>query len=210
MSNFITIFHYGVYKDRWAASWQNQQNCMCDQRRLRSASASAQSDQSLHCLHEESLGSELPIEHTAKTLIRLGRCPGWSESLLGVHAILLILSRCGSNFSQKFHFPTSDCKIKALLLPQPRKLYFDIMVALSLSDTDCCDIFTSTIVEDFTFCLNVWSFLWFWYALSILNVFLCIKCLFNGVVYLDVCFIFSLVSNEIFCRSKIVWVPIFV
>ena len=31
----------------WAASWQNQQNGMCTQRRLRSAWASAQSDQSL-------------------------------------------------------------------------------------------------------------------------------------------------------------------
>ena len=33
---------------------------------------------------------------TAKTLIRLGRCPGWSESSLGAHAILLVLSRGGS------------------------------------------------------------------------------------------------------------------
>ena len=41
--------------DIWAASWQNQQNGMCAQQRLRSAWASAQSDQSLHCLHDESL-----------------------------------------------------------------------------------------------------------------------------------------------------------
>ena len=34
---------------KWAASWQNQQNGMCAQRRLRSAWASAQSDQSLLC-----------------------------------------------------------------------------------------------------------------------------------------------------------------
>ena len=27
---------------------------------------------------------------TAKTLIRLGGCPGWSESLLGAHAILVL------------------------------------------------------------------------------------------------------------------------
>ena len=33
---------------------------------------------------------------TAKTLIRLGRCPGWSESSLGTHAILLVLSWGGS------------------------------------------------------------------------------------------------------------------
>ena len=41
---------------KWAASWQNQQNGMCAQQRLRSAWASAQSDQSLCCPHEESLG----------------------------------------------------------------------------------------------------------------------------------------------------------
>ena len=34
---------------------------------------------------------------TAKTLIRLGGCPGWSESLLGAHAISLVLSWGGSN-----------------------------------------------------------------------------------------------------------------
>ena len=39
----------------WAASWQNQQN-HCALWRLRSALASAKSDQSLRCLHEESLG----------------------------------------------------------------------------------------------------------------------------------------------------------
>ena len=33
---------------------------------------------------------------TAKTLIRLGRCPGWYESSLGAHSILLVLSWSGS------------------------------------------------------------------------------------------------------------------
>ena len=50
-----------MIKTKWAASWKNQQNGMCAQRRLRSAwasaqSESAQSDQSLRCLHEEKLG----------------------------------------------------------------------------------------------------------------------------------------------------------
>ena len=39
----------------WATSCQNQQNGMCAQQRLRSAWASAQSDQSPRCLHEGSL-----------------------------------------------------------------------------------------------------------------------------------------------------------
>ena len=80
----------------WASSWQNQQNGMCTQWRLRSAWASAQSDQSLRCPHEESFGPYQPIERTAKTLIRLGGCPGWSESSLGAHVSMLVLSRGGS------------------------------------------------------------------------------------------------------------------
>ena len=36
----------------------------------------------------------------AKTLIRLGRCLGWSESSLGAHAILLVLSWGGSNINR--------------------------------------------------------------------------------------------------------------
>ena len=87
------------YRCIWAASWQNQQNGMCAQRRLRSAWASAQSDLSLYCLPEESLGPQLAInciKRTAKTLIRLGECPGWSESLLCAQIILLVLSCCGS------------------------------------------------------------------------------------------------------------------
>ena len=55
----------------------------CAQRRLRSAWASAQPDQSLRCLLEETLGLWLPIERTAKTLNRLCRCAGLSESSLG-------------------------------------------------------------------------------------------------------------------------------
>ena len=81
----------------WAAAWQNQQNDLCAQQTLRSALACAQSDQSLRCPHEETLGPYLPNECTAKNLIRLGGCQGWSESLLGTQVILLVLSCCSSN-----------------------------------------------------------------------------------------------------------------
>ena len=50
------------------------------------------SDQSLRCPPETKLGPKLPTERTAKTLIRLGGCPGWSESSLGTKIILLVLS----------------------------------------------------------------------------------------------------------------------
>ena len=80
-----------------AAAWPNQQNDLCAQQRLRSAWASAQSDQSLRCPSEESLGPKLPIMCTAKALIRLGGiCPGWSESSLCVQVLLLDLS-CGDS-----------------------------------------------------------------------------------------------------------------
>ena len=45
---------------------------LCAQQNRRSAWASAQSDQSLRCPHEESLGPYLPTERTVKTLIGLG------------------------------------------------------------------------------------------------------------------------------------------
>ena len=50
----------------WAATWQNQQS---------------------DCPHEESLGPYLPIKRIAKTLIRLGGCPGWPESSLGTQSL---------------------------------------------------------------------------------------------------------------------------
>ena len=53
-----------VFVHVWAAIWQKPTKWLCAQQRLRSAWASAQSDQSLRCPHE-------------------GGCPGWSESSLG-------------------------------------------------------------------------------------------------------------------------------
>ena len=74
---------------------------VCAQRRLRSAWASAQSDQSLRCPHEETLGSlathwahsedsDQPGHPTS-----LIRCPGWSV-YTGRTLILFVLSCRGS------------------------------------------------------------------------------------------------------------------
>ena len=51
---------------------------------------------------EEALGSWLPIEHQAKTLIRLHGCAGWSVSLWDAHLILFILSCAGWNTNGMF------------------------------------------------------------------------------------------------------------
>ena len=67
------------------------------QRRLGSSWASTHSDQSLCCPHEETLGplNSYPVS-AQRGLIRLGGCPGWSESSLGAQVILLVLSCAGS------------------------------------------------------------------------------------------------------------------
>ena len=60
---------------------------VCAQRRLRSAWASAQSDQSFRCVLNEKLRTQAFFMRTAKALIRLGGCPGWSESSLGAQSL---------------------------------------------------------------------------------------------------------------------------
>ena len=70
-------------KVKWATSWQNNKMACAPSK---DSDQPAQSDQSLCCPHEEGMRPELPIERTAKILIRLGRCPGWSESSLGAQS----------------------------------------------------------------------------------------------------------------------------
>ena len=60
---------------------------LCAQWRLRSAWASVQSDQSRCCALNVYLRVQAFIMWTAMTLIRLGGCPGWSESSLGAHSL---------------------------------------------------------------------------------------------------------------------------
>ena len=69
---------------------------VCAQRRLRSAWASALSDQSLHCSHEESFGPELPIKRTAKT-DQTERVPRLILVLARRTRVLFVLSCRGSN-----------------------------------------------------------------------------------------------------------------
>ena len=79
--------------------WQNQQNDLCAQQCLISARASTQSDQSLHCAL---YGWQSPTASSCGQWrqIRLGGCPGWSESSLDAQVILLVLSCCGSIYME--------------------------------------------------------------------------------------------------------------
>ena len=69
----------------WAATWQNQQ-CDCAPSKDSDEPEHLQSDQSLRCPHEESLGLNYTLS-AQRRLIRLGRCPGWSASSPGPHSV---------------------------------------------------------------------------------------------------------------------------
>ena len=77
------------YWKSWAASWQNQQNGMYPHRRLRSAWASAQSDQSLCC----ALRTQAFFMRTAKTLIRLDAQADLSLRLAHSHFVGFVMRR---------------------------------------------------------------------------------------------------------------------
>ena len=79
----------------WAAAWQNQQNGMCAQWRLRSARAFAQSDQSSLCTQR--VAKDLSFLHAdSKDFDQTGWMPRLIWVLLGTQIILLVLSWGGS------------------------------------------------------------------------------------------------------------------
>ena len=59
--------------------------------------------ESLLCAHWVAIRPQAFSMLTAKTLIRPGGCPDWSESSLGVRAILLVLLCCGSYVKWTVH-----------------------------------------------------------------------------------------------------------
>ena len=63
--------------------WTEVPSNMWAKQRLKSECAFAQSDQSLRCLHEETLHPCPSKMRSVKILIRLCECAGWSESSLG-------------------------------------------------------------------------------------------------------------------------------
>ena len=59
---------------------------------------------------------------TAKTLIRLGGCPGWSEYSLGAHAVLLVLS-WGGSYSNDGQFETTILSQDETSSPRQKNLW---------------------------------------------------------------------------------------
>ena len=84
-----STFNNGLAKETKWASWQNQQNGMCTQQRLRSAWASAQFDQGLQSLATHWVHSEDSDQ--------IWRMPRLIRVFVGRTVILLVLSWGGSN-----------------------------------------------------------------------------------------------------------------
>ena len=72
----------------WAASWQNQQNGMCAQRRLGSWKMICPV-WSVFAVRMKKAWVLSYAMSAQRKLIRLGGCPGWSESLLGAPSFCL-------------------------------------------------------------------------------------------------------------------------
>ena len=103
-------------------------NDMCGQRRLRSVWASAQTDQSLRCALNGYLRTQGFLMRTAKTLIRLGGCPGWSESSLGAHGILLLSSCCCSNLAVIPRLSATNPVLENSVCPRCVKSFIDKLI----------------------------------------------------------------------------------
>ena len=96
---------------KWAASWQNQKSGMCAQRKLRSAWAPAQSDQSLCCPHEETLDPQLPTHRAhCEDSDQTGRMPRliWVSAGRTCHFVGFVIRRL--KYTTRNLLSTSHCK----------------------------------------------------------------------------------------------------
>ena len=89
-----------LFKYIWAATPEIQQTGMCAQRRIRSAWASAQSDQSLRCALNGWLRIQAFLKRTMKTLVS-GRMPRLIWVFAGRTVFLLVWSCRGSYSNTK-------------------------------------------------------------------------------------------------------------
>ena len=119
-TDFIKKYICTLQNHKWASAWDLQQCGMCDQQKLRSACAYAQSDQSLCSSLEYSMSVKLLTEHLLEVLSLKGGCRGSSESthikmshcwkshtmaqISMKHAIYGIVRACGVCPGQQWHF----------------------------------------------------------------------------------------------------------
>ena len=104
MLEFWSLDRHSITDDHIRAiSWQNQQNGICAQQRLRSAWTSAQSDQSLHCPHEDWV---LSYPLSAQRRLRSAWASAQADlSLHWAHGHMLVLSWGVAHF-RTIHYST--------------------------------------------------------------------------------------------------------
>ena len=81
--NILYVIHVPLCFTIWATEWENVPSGMCAQRRLKTSCASAQSDQSLRCPHEEILHPWLSKKCPVRIMIEPREYATWSESEKG-------------------------------------------------------------------------------------------------------------------------------
>ena len=97
---------------------------LCTKRRLRSAWASAQSDQRLRCPHENNLGSLATHLAHSKDSDQTGRMPRLIWVFAGRTVILLILSRGGSFWFFKAGIQTTTSGLNFCVTAVKTSLFF--------------------------------------------------------------------------------------
>ena len=107
---------------------------VCAQRRLRSAWVSAQTDR---CALSGWLRTQGFFMRTAKTLIRLGGCPSWSESSLGAYSLCWIF-HVAAQISNTFcdHVTNSLLESFRTNLLSARKIGWKMVQRMSVKTND--------------------------------------------------------------------------
>ena len=149
-----------------------------------------QSDQSLHCPHEESLGPKLPIMQTAKTLIRQILSLHWTHSHFVGFVMRWLISHYFYTSLMKIQQIKKFCSIKE----QPctsRKLFFHMhkqMLICWVIWNECCFCNLSTdFLNDAKICFAFKVSWWLpsWHTIHVLGV--------TSRCYPDIC---ACVTNE--------------
>lgn len=102
----------------------------------------------------------MAVKHTSNTLIRLDRCPYWSEFSIATRVNLIVLSRCHSQFdfnaykaSEVFHYHSVDISFSCFTGD-----------GMTFPDISSCDLFVEFhVFMSFMTSCNVLTFKWLLY-----------------------------------------------
>ena len=112
--------HKSSYNNIWVSTWQNKQSELCAQRRLKSAWASAQSDQSLRYALNGKLSTRCFFMRTVKTLIRLSGRLIWVFAGRTTHFVGFVVRRLINKTLMRAHMQyNTDTRVKEIDIVVP-------------------------------------------------------------------------------------------